>query len=200
MTTPYSSAIVKFMQKRAIYDDDRKYWSILQQHETAIREYFAVIGLEIELNRTDGYARLKQKEFGEDEVNIPIKLISKIALTYEQSLLCVILRDMLEENETRIQGGNSSKLFVTGEQIRSKIELFFKDQTNKKALIGKLDTLIDKMKDLDFLNIGREDKSVRGELKAVNNQYEIKTILRAKISNDKLEEFKIKLQHYADSI
>ena len=38
MTTPYSSAIVKFMQKRAIYDDDRKYWSILQQHETAIRD------------------------------------------------------------------------------------------------------------------------------------------------------------------
>ena len=200
MTKPYSSAIVKFLQKRAIYDDDRKYWGILQQHETAIREYFAVIGLEIDLNRTDGYARLTQKEFGEDEVNIPIKLISKIALTYEQSLLCVILRDMLEENEIRIQGGNSSKLFVTGEQIRNKIELFFKDQTNKKALISKLDTLIDKMEDLDFLNIVREDKSVKGELKTVNNQYEIKTILRAKISNDKLEEFKIKLQYYADSI
>lgn len=200
MTKPYSSTIVILMQKRAIYDDDRKHWSILQQHETAIREYFAVIGLEIELNRTDGYARLTQKEFGEDEVNIPIKLISKIALTYEQSLLCVILRDMLEENETRIQGGNSSKLFVTGEQIRNKIELFFKDQNNKKALISKLDSLIEKMRDLGFLKIIREDKTTKEGLKAVNNQYEIKTILRAKISNDKLEEFKIKLQDYADSI
>lgn len=200
MTKLYSSTIVRLMQVYAIYDDDRQYWGILQQHETAIREYFAVIGLEIDLNRTDGYARLVQKEFGEDEVNSPIKLIRKIALTYEQSLLSVILRDMLEENETRIQGGNSSKLFVTGEQIRTKIELFFKDQNNKKALISKLDSLIEKMRDLGFLKIVREDKSVKGELKTVNNQYEIKTILRAKISNDKLEEFKIKLQNYADTI
>lgn len=200
MTKPYSSTIVQLMQERAIYDDDRKYWSILQQHETAIREYFAVIGLEIELNRTDGYARLTQKEFGEDEENPPIKLIRKIALTYEQSLLSVVLRDMLEENETRIQGGSSSKLFVTGEEIRNKIDLFFKDQNNKKALISKLDSLIEKMKDLGFLKAVREDKTTKGDLKAINNQYEIKTILRAKISNDKLEEFKIKLQDYADSI
>ena len=200
MTKPYSSTIVRLMQVYAIYDDDRQYWGILQQHETAIREYFAVIGIEIDLNRADGYARLVQKEFGEDELNPPIKLIRKIALTYEQSLLSVVLRDMLEENETRIQGGNSSKLFVTGEEIKHKIELFFKDQNNKKTLISKLDSLIEKMRDLGFLKIVREDKSVKGELKTVNNQYEIKTILRAKISNDKLEEFKIKLQDYADSI
>ena len=200
MTKPYSSTIVRLMQVYAIYDDDRQYWGILQQHETAIREYFAVIGIEIDLNRADGYARLVQKEFGEDELNPPIKLIRKIALTYEQSLLSVILRDMLEENETRIQGGSSSKLFVTGEEIKHKIELFFKDQNNKKALIGKLDSLIEKMRDLGFLKIVREDKTTKGELKTVNNQYEIKTILRAKISNDKLEEFKIKLQDYADSI
>ena len=200
MTKPYSSTIVRLMQVYAIYDDDRQYWGILQQHETAIREYFAVIGIEIDLNRADGYARLVQKEFGEDELNPPIKLIRKIALTYEQSLLSVILRDMLEEKETRIQGGNSSKLFVTGEEIKHKIELFFKDQNNKKALISKLDSLIEKMRDLGFLRTVREDKSVKGELKTVNNQYEIKTILRAKISNDKLEEFKIKLQDYADSI
>jgi hypothetical protein len=200
MIQPYSSTIVRLMQVYAIYDDDRQYWGILQQHETSIREYFAVIGIEIDLNRTDGYARLVQKEFGEDEVNTPIKLIRKIALTYEQSLLSVILRDMLEENETRIQGGSSSKLFVTGEEIKHKIELFFKDQNNKKALISKLDSLIEKMRDLGFLKIVREDKTVKGDLKAVNNQYEIKTILRAKISNDKLEEFKIKLQDYAESI
>jgi Domain of unknown function (DUF4194) len=200
MHKPYSSTIVRLMQTYAIYDDDRQYWGMLQQHETPVREYFALIGLEIDLNRTDGYARLVQKEFGEDELNPPIKLIRKIALTYEQSLLSVILRDMLEENETRIQGGNSSKLFVTGEEIKNKIELFFKDQSNKKALISKLDSLIEKMRDLGFLKIIREDKSVKGELKTVNNQYEIKTILRAKISNDKLEEFKIKLQDYADSI
>jgi hypothetical protein len=200
MIKPYSSTIVRLMQVYAIYDDDRQYWGTLQQYETAIREYFAVIGIEIDLNRADGYARLVQKEFGEDELNPPIKLIRKIALTYEQSLLSVILRDMLEENETRIQGGNSSKLFVTGEEIKNKIELFFKDQSNKKALISKLDLLIEKMRDLGFLKIIREDKSVKGELKTVNNQYEIKTILRAKISNDKLEEFKIKLQDYADTI
>jgi hypothetical protein len=200
MTKSYSSTIVRLMQVYAIYDDDRQYWGILQQHETAIREYFAVIGIEIDLNRTDGYARLVQKEFGEDEINPPIKLIRKIALTYEQSLLSVILRDMLEENETRIQGGSSSKLFVTGEEIKNKIELFIKDQSNKKALISKLDSLIEKMRDLGFLKIIREDKSIKGELKTVNNQYELKTILRAKISNDKLEEFKIKLQDYADSI
>lgn len=190
-TEPYASVIIRLLQS-VIYDDDKKYWNDVLSYEASIREYFLRIGIDLILNRQDGYAHLRQKDFAEDDKNRPIQLIRKIPLTYEMSLLCVLLREWLDENEVKM---NSDKLFVTGKQIKERIGLFFKDKSNRKRLIDKLDGLIKQARDLGFLHITNEDTA-----NIDNNQYEIKKIVKAKISNEKLEELKVKLEAYVDTV
>ncbi|MFN8286261.1 MAG: DUF4194 domain-containing protein [Chitinophagales bacterium] len=190
-TELYASVIIKLLQS-VIYDDDKKYWNEVLNYEGSVRDYFAKIGIELILNRQDGYAYLKQMEFAEDDKTRPIQLIRKIPLTYEMSLLCVLLREWLDENEVKM---TSDKLFVTGKQIKERIDLFFKDKTNRKRLLDKFDTLITQAANLGFLNVNKEDK-----LNADNTQYEVKRIIKAKISNEKLEELKIKLKKHVESV
>ncbi len=190
-TELYASVIVKLLQS-VIYDDDKKYWNEVLNYEGSVREYFSKIGIELVLNRQDGYAYLKQMEFAEDDKSRPIQLIRKIPLTYEMSLLCVLLREWLDENEVKM---SSDKLFVTGKQIKERIDLFFKDKANRKRLLDKFDNLITQAGNLGFLHTNKEDK-----LNADNTQYEVKRIIKAKISNEKLEELKTKLKKHVESV
>jgi hypothetical protein len=184
-TEPYASVIIRLLQS-VIYDDDKRYWNDLLNYETTVRDYFTKIGMDLILNRADGYAYLKQIEFAEDDKTRPIQLIRKIPLTYEMSLLCVLLREWLDENEVKMK---NEKLFVSGKQIKERIDLFFKDKSNRKRLLDKLDGLIKQARELGFLHLTQEH-----ETNADNNQYEIKKIVKAKISNEKLEELKTKLK------
>ena len=190
-TPAYASVIVKLLQS-VIYDDDKKYWNDVLNYETSVREYFLKIGIELVLNRQDGYAFLKQAEFAEDDSSKPIQLIRKMPLTYETTLLCVLLREWLDENEVSMK---ADKLYVTGKQIKERIDLFFKDKSNRKRLMDKFDTLIKQARDLGFLYLNNEDNQNND-----NNQYEVKRILKAKINNEKLNELKDKLKAHVVTV
>lgn len=190
-TEVYASVVIKLLQS-VIYDDDKKYWNDVLNHETSVREYFSKIGLELILNRQDGFAYLKQVEFAEDDKTRPIQLIRKTPLTYEVSLLCALLREWLDESEVKMSG---DKLFVTGRQIKERIDLFFRDKANRKRLLDKFDSLIKTTRDLGFLYLNTEDA-----LNSDNNQYEVKKIIKAKINNEKLEELKNKLKQHVESV
>ena len=190
-TEPYASVIIKLLQS-VVYDDDRKYWNDVLNNETSVREYFLKIGIELILNRQDGFAYLKQIEFAEDDKTKPIQLIRKTPLTYEVSLLCVLLREWLDESEVKMSG---DKLFVTGRQIKERVDLFFRDKANRKRLLDKFDSLIKTARDLGFLYLNKEEP-----LNPDNNQYEVKKIIKAKINNEKLEELKNKLKQHVESV
>lgn len=194
MPKPYASIIIKLLQTHALYDDDRQYWQQLEEHESAIRAHFADLGVALDLNRADGYARLTQPEPNEDDPNPPLRLLRRTVLSYEQSLLCVVLREWLEEHEGSAHAA-SRRLFATREQLRERIELFFRQQSNQKALLDKLDGLIDKLTENGLLKLTRKD-----DLNPDQTQYEVKPLLKAKITLEKLEEFKNKLRNYAESI
>jgi Domain of unknown function (DUF4194) len=193
MTKPYSSLIIKLLQKEAIYDDD-KYWSVLIEYEKPVRDYFGVLGLELIMNRSDGFARLSQKDFSEDEPNIPLRLIRTIKMDYDQSLMCIVLREWIDEFEGNTQQ-MSSRLFITREELKDRVGQFFPRQNNRKKLLENLDKLVEKMKDYGFLKVNRKDEN-----NPDNTQYEVKTLIKSKIDNEQLEEFKNKLQNYAESI
>ena len=190
-TEVYASVIIRLLQS-VIYDDDRKYWNDVLNHETSVRDYFSKIGIELILNRQDGFAYLKQMEFAEEDKTRPIQLIRKTPLTYEVSLLCVLLREWLDESEVKMSG---DKLFVTGRQIKERVDLFFRDKANRKRLLDKFDSLIKTARELGFLYLNKEEP-----LNTDNNQYEVKKIIKAKINNEKLEELKDKLKQHVESV
>ena len=194
MPKPYASVIIKLLQAPALYDDDLPHWSLLQAHEVSIRRYFEEIGVSLDMNRADGYARLTQPAPAEDDPAPPLRLLRRIGLSYEQSLLCVMLREWLEEHEASAHT-TTRQLFVTRADLRERLELFFQQPTNRKAWLSKLDGVAEKLVDYGLLRVNRRD-----EAQPDQTQYEVKTLLKAKISLETLEEIKEKLQRHAESI
>jgi hypothetical protein len=185
----YAPVIIKLLQG-PVYADET-HWRDLLAWQSGIKEYFERIGIELVINETDGFARIMQPEPAEDEAAPLPRLMRKQALSYEASLLCVLIRQMLEEFDTRSDG---TKLFVTQREIKERIELFFREQTNKSKLWRELSRPIETLVKVGILKITREDAANKD-----NNQYEVKRIVKALVNNDKLEDLKNKLTAHVNT-
>lgn len=189
-TEPYAPVIVRLLQG-GIYDDNEKMWNELLLHEMQVREYFGRIGIELIIDKRDGYAFLRQVEL--DEEGRTIGLIRRMPLSYEVTLICVLLREWLDEFE--VSDTDTRNLYVTHKALRERMELFFKEKSNQMKLLKELDRYIDDIIKLGFLKIIRKADGHRDEM-----QYEVRRIIKAKITNDKLEEFRSKLARELQSI
>ncbi len=79
----------------------------LAYYEIELSQYFGKIGLEIIIDKREGYAFLKQIEL--DEKGTTIGLIRGMPLNYEQSLVCVLIREWLIARLTQRLGGYSGR-------------------------------------------------------------------------------------------
>jgi hypothetical protein len=184
---PYAHSIVKLL-KEVIYYEDSKAWSNILDYQIEISQYFDVIGIELIVDKKDGFAFLKQKELDEDGTTIG--LTRRTPLSYELTLISVLLREWIEEFE--IKDTDSRNLFITHKQIKDRAEFFFKEKSNKVKLLKNIDKYIKDTMELGFLKEIKKDKKFPND-----TLYEVKRIIKAKITNDKLEEFKKKLERDA---
>jgi hypothetical protein len=188
---PFAAVIIKLLQG-PVYADDKNIWRELLGWQSAIQEYFGKIGMELIINEQDGFARVMQPETDENDDNPLPRLMKKQALNYEATLLAVMLREGLEEFDVKSDG---TKFYLTQKEIKERIELFSKEQTNKSKLWKDLSKPITSLINIGILKLNREDGVNKD-----NNQYEIKRIIKAFISNDKLEEIKNKLSNYVNPV
>ncbi|MBS4063049.1 MAG: DUF4194 domain-containing protein [Chitinophagaceae bacterium] len=188
---PFAAVIIKLLQG-PIYVDDKNIWRELLTWQSAIQEYFAKIGMELIITDQDGFARVMQPETDEFDENPLPRLMKKQALNYEATLLAVMLREGLEEFDVKTDG---TKFYLTQKEIKERIELFYKEQTNKSKLWRDLSKPITDLSKIGVLKLNREDNVNKD-----NNQYEVKRIIKAFISNEKLEEIKNKLSNYVNTV
>lgn len=188
---PFAAVIIKLLQG-PIYADDKNIWRELLSWQSAIQEYYGKIGMELIINEQDGFARVMQPETDENDDNPLPRLMKKQTLNYEATLLAVILREGLEEFDVKSDG---TKFYLTQKEIKERIELFSKEQTNKSKLWRDLSKPITSLLSIGILKLNREDGVNKD-----NNQYEIKRIIKAFISNYKLEEIKNKLSNYVNTV
>jgi len=181
---PYAHVIVKLLQD-TLYDENEKVWNDLLQYQIPITQYFDKIAVDLIVEKEDGYAFLKQIEI--DEEKNTIGLVRRTPLKYESSLICVFLREMLDDFETN--NVDQRNLYVTHKQLKETIELFFKEKANKVKLFAKFDSYIDTIVDVGFLKIISKPENSKDE-----TRYEVRRIIKAKITNDVLENFKKKLE------
>ncbi len=187
---PFAAVIIKLLQG-PVYVDDKNFWRELMQWQSAVQEYFGKIGIELVINEQDGFARVLQPETDEHDDNPLPRLMKKQTLNYEATLLAVILREGLEEFDVKSDG---DKFYLTQKQIKERIELFYKEQPNKSKLWKDLSKPINDLLKIGILKLNRED-AVKD-----NNQYEVKRIIKAFISNEKLQEIKNKLNNYVNPV
>jgi hypothetical protein len=191
---PYASTIIRLLQG-VVSSDDRALWDNLINYQVKIKEYFEMIGLEVYISESDGFAFLRQKQFAEEAAAllndenkiIPPELIRKQPLSYSVSLLCVLILERLIEFD--VAGGDSTRLILSKDEIRDMMRIFLSEKTNEAKVIDKLDADINKLIDYGFLKKLNDAEN--------DAKYEVRRILKAKVPIDKLLEIRQKLESYA---
>src|SRR5205085_6472499 len=106
---------VKLLQG-VLYADDIAAWECLLRSEDVIRIFFAALAQEVEIDRGEGYAWLRQLDAGEDAPqHFPPRLFRRIPLSFDVTLLCVLLRERLLSFE-RVQA-DVTKLVLSRDDI-----------------------------------------------------------------------------------
>src|SRR5215470_7651755 len=141
---PYAPVVLKLLQN-PLFSDEAAAWNLLLTYLTPVQEYFARIGLEVRVYEEDGFAYLHQPII-EDEEGQPIalpRLTRRDRLTYHTTLLCVILREWLDQFEsTHLDAG---KCMITDDQMRELLVPFLPGRTDERALQRRIDATIERL-------------------------------------------------------
>lgn len=184
---PYAPAIIKLLQGVLTYDDT-SIWNLLLQHQVALAEYFGRAGLALQIHEADGYAFLRQPDSEDaDGQRLPLpRLTRRDRLSYPVTLLCVLLRERLDQFEASTP--DSDRLLLSADDLRELMRPFLRERGNELMLVKKIDETVTKVVDLGFLtrqNIGGEDR------------WEVRRIIKARVESERLGEIKAKLAAYA---
>lgn len=186
-TFPYASAVIRLLQG-VVYNDNRSCWECLTRYQREIKQYFAGIGIDVYILESEGFAFLKQRESSDDlESPLPV-LIEKRQLSYPVTLLCVLLVEKLIEHD--VKGGDSTRLIIDRDGIKDSMRLFLPDNANEVKIIDNIDRHINKLVGFGFLK----------QLSTDVDKFEVRRILKAKVSADVLHEIKEKLREHAKFI
>lgn len=179
----YAHIIIKLLQD-VLYDEDKTTWSDLLTYQTPVRDYFAKIGVELYIDEREGFAFLRQTD--DEDAKLP-RLVRRVPLSYEVTLLCAILREVLEEFD--VGDTDSRKCFINGQELREKIEMFLPEPTNRVKLLERLDRAVQATVKLGFLKEMPPETPDSPDLR-----YEVRRIVKAKITNAQLEAIKRQLE------
>lgn len=182
MERGYSLGLIALL-KGIVYDYQKDVWDCLLQYEADIKKYFLLTGLELFIDKSEGYAFLRQKEWEEDETPLP-RLAEKRQLNFFTSLLCIVLRKFLLEHDA--QGGSVRSIISEGEII-SRAKIFLVTGTDEAKQDDKIITAINKVVDLGFLR----------KLEDSEKNYEVHRIIKGFVNADVIDETLRKFQIYS---
>lgn len=184
---PYAPVLIKLLQG-IVYHDDANTWNELLQHQSAISEHFERMGLLVYLDEAEGYAYLQQPDRDDDQPNTrPLpRLTRRDRLSYPVTLVLVLLREALQQFDSGEP--QSDRLVLAIEELRDMQRPFYRERSDEIKLARMLDSHVARVVELGFL------RRLSGE----GERYEVKRILTAKISADRLGEIKEKLLRHAE--
>jgi hypothetical protein len=182
-TSPNLSLVLVTLMKGVTYrESDAALWQSLRALEARVRDFVAVLGLELILDEPEGYAYLRQRVAREGEPELP-RLVPRRQLTYGVSLLLVLLRRKLAEFDAR---GGDTRLILGRAEVVDLVRVFLPDTANEARLIDRLESDLNKIVDMGFL------RRLRGR----DDQFEVRRILKTFIDVQWLGEFDRRLSEY----
>ncbi|MFU8787633.1 MAG: DUF4194 domain-containing protein [Methylobacter sp.] len=185
------SALVIVLLKGVIYQEaEAGLWASLLNLQARVRDYVAVLGLELVLDEAEGYAFLRARSDNEDDAapKLP-RLVARRPLSFPVSLLLALLRKKLAEFDA---SGGDTRLVLSRSEIVDLIRVFLPESSNEAKLIDQIDTQLNKVVDLGFLR----------KLKVSANQgkqaamFEVPRILKAFVDAQWLADFDAQLAAY----
>lgn len=186
---PYAAVVLKLLSG-VLYSDDKD-WDRLLSYQSAVHQHFASIGLRLTVDEAEGFAYLTQPDSGaaeeeeglasEDAPPLP-RLVRRTPLSYQATLLCVLLREELLKFDAHEP--DQTRLVLSADQVRELIAPFYAERSDMTRTRRKIDSAINQVIQAGFL---RELPGATEEL------YEVQRIIKAKLSSEVLAEIQASL-------
>ncbi len=186
------SALVIFLLKGVIYQEaDAALWNALLNLQARVRDYVAVLGLELALDEAEGYAFLRSRQESEDDAapKLP-RLVARRPLSFPVSLLLALLRKKLAEFDA---SGGDTRLVLTRDEVVELIRVFLPESSNEARLIDQLDGHLNKIVELGFLRRLKAGAANQGGQAAA---FEVRRIIKAFVDAQWLADFDARLAAY----
>ncbi len=189
------TAVVVPLLKTVLYRDDNvALWAALLGLQARVRDYVAVLGLDLTLDEAEGYAFLRGRagaDPDEDAPRLP-RLIARRPLGFQVSLLLALLRKKLAEFDA---SGGDTRLILSRDQVVELIRVFLPAGSNESRLIDQVETHLNKVIELGFVRRLKPQGS--GALAARSEpMFEVRRILKAFVDAQWLSEFDLRLAAY----
>lgn len=183
--TPELSSVVIPLLKGVLYQEDNPgLWSSLLILQASVRDYVAVLGLDLMLDEAEGYAFLRSRQNDdEDGQAVMPRLVARRQLSYPVSLLLALLRKKLAEFDA---GGGDTRLILSRDEVMELIRIFLPAGSNEAKLIDQVDATLNKIAELGFI------RRLRGQGQMV----EVRRIIKAFVDAQWLADFEQRLAEY----
>ncbi|CAN7622804.1 DUF4194 domain-containing protein [Pseudoduganella sp. LjRoot289] len=166
---------------------DERLWSALLNLQARVRDYVAVLNLELVLDEAEGYAFLRARSTAEGDeaaARMP-RLVARRPLSFPVSLLLALLRKKLAEFDA---SGGGTRLVLSRDELAELVRVFLPAGSNEAKIIDQIETHANKIDEMGFLR----------KLKASSGppSYEVRRILKAFVDAQWLAEFDARLEAY----
>ena len=191
---PLPALVVPLLRGVLYQESDAALFGTLLDLQARVRDYVAVLGLELVLDESEGYAFLRSRpeatEESETGVRTP-RLVARRPLSFHVSLVLALLRKKLAELDA---GGGDARLVLARDEIVEMVRVFLPESTNEARVVERIDAHLNRIVDLGFL---RRMKAESGATAGGGQTtYEVRRILKAFVDAEWLAELDARLAAY----
>ena len=186
------STLAVVLLKGVIYqENDASLWNALVNLQARVRDYVAVLNLDLVFDEAEGYAFLRARPEAQDGTaeKLP-RLVVRRPLSFPVSLLLALLRKKLAEFDA---SGGDTRLVLPLDEIVEMVRVFLPESSNETKLIDQIETHLNKIVDLGFLRRLKASVADQGGQTAA---FEVRRILKAFVDAQCLADFDARLAAY----
>ena len=188
MSDALTVPVVHLLKAGVIYQSDAPVvWDqILAQH-VQIGDYLRVIGVDIVIDRGEGYAYTRQMDAdARDDGAVVPRLVTRHRLSFPVSLLLALLRGSLADNDAT---SSDTRLVLTRDELVEMVRGFLPPRSNEAQFVDQIDTHIKKLVDLKALRPTKQSAS-----------YEVRRHIKALVDPQVLSDFNDLLAIYRNTL
>lgn len=181
------AAVVVPLLKGVLYrEDDVKAWDALTRLQSQVRDYVAILQLELMVDEAEGYAFLRSRRDLGGDAGLP-RLVARRRLSFPVSLLLALLRKRFVELDA---SGAESRLIVTRDEAAEMMRVFLPSGSNEARMVDAAESHLNKIVELGFA------RKLRSGSGAGERAYEVRRILKSFVDAEWLGEFDERLAEY----
>jgi hypothetical protein len=191
---PDLTSVVVPLLKGVLYrEEDAAQWAALLQLQPRVRDYVAVLALELVVDEAEGYAYLRSRPQADESAPALPRLVRRQPLSFQVSLLLALLRKKLAEFDA---SGGDTRLILTRSAVVELVRVFLPAGSNESRLIDQIETQLNKAIELGFVRRLKTPVDGAAARSSQEPVYEVRRILKAFVDAQWLADFEQRLAAY----